>query len=53
MADQPAQPDTGKWQPVIHGAIPRMDLNIPVPPGTKPPPAPTSQTPPESQKPAT
>jgi hypothetical protein len=27
----------------MDGAIPRMGLNIPVPPGTKPPPAPSNQ----------
>ncbi len=43
MADQPAQPDRGNWQLVTEGAIPRMGLNIPVPPGTKPPPAPSNQ----------
>jgi hypothetical protein len=43
MADQPAQPDTGNWQLVTEGAIPRMALNIPVPSSTKPPPAPSNQ----------
>jgi hypothetical protein len=40
MADQP---NRGNWRRVIRGAIPRMGLNIPVPPGTKPPPAPSNQ----------
>jgi hypothetical protein len=39
MADQPAQPDRGNWELVTEGAIPRMGLNIPVPPVTMPPPA--------------
>jgi hypothetical protein len=43
MANQPAQPDRGSRQLITEGAIPRMGLNIPVPPGTKPPPAPSNQ----------
>jgi hypothetical protein len=42
MANLSAQPDTGNWQLVTEGAIPRMGLNIPVPQGTKPPPAPSN-----------
>jgi hypothetical protein len=33
------------------GAIPRMGLNIPVPPATKPPPAPVSTKPAAGTKP--
>ena len=51
MADQPAQPDKGKRQPVNEGAIPRMGLDIPVPPGTKPPPAPGQQSSPNPAAP--
>jgi hypothetical protein len=43
MADQPTQPAKGNWQIATEGAIPRMGLNIPVPPGTKPPPPPSNQ----------
>jgi hypothetical protein len=54
MADQTTQPNRGNWQLVTEGAIPRMELNIPVPPGTKPPPAPSNQqsisTKPQGQK---
>ncbi len=46
MADQPAQPDRGNWQLVTEGAIPRMGLNIPVPPVTRPPPAESVPCPP-------
>jgi len=52
MADRPPQPSKGDSDFVtLHGAIPRMGLNIPVPSGIRPPPAPTSQTQPSGQKP--
>jgi hypothetical protein len=51
MADQPAQPERCNWQLVTEGAIPRMGLNIPVPPATKPPPAPVSTKPAAGTKP--
>jgi len=52
MADKPQQPSKGDRDIItLHGAIPRMGLNIPVPSGTRPPPAPASQTPPSGQKP--
>jgi len=44
MADKPTQPrKDGRHLITEGGAVPRMTLNIPVPPGTKPPPAPSSQ----------
>jgi hypothetical protein len=51
MADQPTQPDRGNRQLLTKGAIPRMGLNIPVPPATKPPPVPVSTKPATSTKP--